>query len=132
MDEDIWTKHRELRFHDLHHDPQQAHSAMLLLIDVDGIEDIHRLSDMRLSIRYDLRKICLQEIEVALSDIGFHFENSLFCKLKRALFYYTEETQRENFKIVVDDPSRSASVQIYQKHDHGCRDKRPNYWRKYL
>ena len=48
---------------------------------------------------YDLRRITLQRIENALSELGYHLDNSLLCKLKRALFHYAEETQRENLAI---------------------------------
>ena len=63
----------------------------------------------------------------------YHLDNSLLCKLKRALFYYTEETQRENLAITQEGDliQRDVFVNRYQRATHGCRDPQPEYWREY-
>jgi len=132
IDDDL-IKHREVCFCPLHSDPDQAQSALLLLTDVTGIAGVAKRSAHCLEITYDLRFISLQIIEDALRDLGFHLDNGLLAKLKRALFYYTEETQRANLG---DQPALPFTSQVfinrYQQLPHGCRDPRPPHWRGYL
>ena len=77
-------KHREIGFRGPHPDARQAHSATLLLHDVDGIMHVKPLDDMRIAVSYDLRKLTLAELEAALQEIGFHLDNGVLYKLKRA------------------------------------------------
>ncbi len=127
-------KHRELQFNPLHPEPQQAHSAMLLLSGAPGIIHLRALAAQRLAISYDVRNITLEAIEAILIETGFHLDNSLLTKLKRALHHYTEEVQRENLGCPVGESNctRKVFVNRYQHLPHGCRDQRPEYWRKYL
>lgn len=132
MTEDL-IKYRDIRFCGLHPDTSQAHSASLVLSDVDGIIKAHPLSHQTLHLSYDVTRITLSVIESALVDLGYHLDNSLMFKLKRALYYYTEETQRANLGL---RECCSTDVQVfinrYQRLRHGCRDMRPNHWRTYL
>lgn len=127
------VKHREIRFCRLHPDQQQAHSASLVLADVEGIEIIRPQNPFLLHISYDLTYLNLKLIEDVLIDLGYHLDNSLMVKLKRALYYYTEEVERANLGI---EESGFADKQVfinrYLKLRHGCRDERPEYWRNYL
>lgn len=134
MDENIdeLIKHRELAFCKLHADPQQARSAILLLSDVEGIQQMDIIDTHRLTISYDVRLMTLQIIEEALIEMGFHLDNSLLYKLKRALYYYTEEVQRENIGHSKELSTRNIFINRYNRLQHGCRDERPDYWRKYL
>lgn len=127
-------KYRDIIFSNLHPDPCQAESAMLLLSDVSGVVHLNRTSNTCLHIGYDVRELTLLMIESALLDVGFHLDNNLLSKLKRALFYYTEETQRINMGLQQHDASthRKIFVHRYDQLPHGCRDDRPDYWRKYL
>lgn len=128
------VKHREISFNPLHPDPGQAQSAMLLLSDVAGVINLRLLDDTRLQVSYDIRQISLQIIEGALAEVGFHLDNSLLVKLKRALYHYTEEVQRENIGCPKGESNCTQKVFVnrYQQRPHGCRDERPEYWRKYL
>ena len=126
-------KHRIIQFCRFHPDPDQAGSAALWLSGVAGIQTVRRLSPLVLEVIYDLRRVTLQSIECALSELGYNLDNSLLCKLKRALFHYTEETQRENLAITQDCEITRQEVFInrYQHLDHGCRDPQPEHWRGY-
>ncbi len=126
-------KQRDIRFCPLHPDPDQAQSAVALLDGVTGIQQVVKGSPHSLTVCYDLRLITLQVIEDALIELGFHLDNSLLTKIKRALYHYAEETQRANLELHPDhnDP-KDVFVQSYQQRPHGCRDDRPQHWREYL
>ncbi len=126
-------KVRDLCFCD-HNPHQQAEDAMLLLQVADGVVNITKSASNKLRISYNIRYLSLEIIDSALFEIGFHLDNSIICKIKRALFYYVEEIQRENLGISRDEnePTRSVFVNRYQQLKHGCRDGKPSEWRKYL
>ncbi|MBD3670924.1 MAG: hypothetical protein HUJ29_09130 [Gammaproteobacteria bacterium] len=130
---DPLLKHREISFSALHPDPDQAQSAMLLLDDLDGVEGIHLLHSQRLQISYRLDRITLDMIEEALRELGFHLDNSLMAKLKRALVSYSEETQRTNLGCDQGNSqcTRKVFIRHYSSQNHGCRDERPHHWRIY-
>jgi hypothetical protein len=129
-------KHREIGFRDPHPDPQQARSAVLVLADVAGIvaASIPDRDRNVIHVSYDLNLICLRVIEELLFELGFHLDNSLISKLKRALYYYTEENELENLcnNRDQDHSTRDVFMRCYGCKAHGCRDERPEYWRKYL
>ena len=129
----VLVKHREIRFCRLHPDNQQAHSASLMLSDVEGVEILRPHAPYILHISYDITCLNLKLIEDVLIEVGFHLDNSLMMKLKRALYYYTEEVERANLGI--DDcgcADRQVFINRYLKLRHGCRDERPEHWRGYL
>lgn len=133
VDQENQLKAREISFCSLHPDKAQAHSASLVLQGIEGVDSIHLISAQMLYVHYDIRMISLQMIEEGLTELGYHIDNSLLIRLKRALFYYTEEIERENLGI---SQSSGVTPQVfihrYQKIRHGCRDQRPEYWRNYL
>ena len=130
------VKRREIGFRDPHTDPQQALSAVLLLADVDGIVHASSPDPERNSIVvvYDLGRISLRVIEALLTELGFHLDNSLLSKLKRALYYYTEDNEMQSLHIHDDQDAstREIFMRCYRGKKHGCRDSRPEYWRNYL
>ena len=130
---DQLLKYREIHFSPLHPDPNQAHTAMLQLSDLEGVEAIHQLQPHRLHISYRVNYLTLQMIEEALLEVGFHLDNSLMVKLKRALVYYTEEAQRSNLGCDKGNSkcTRKVFVRSYSTQDHGCRDERPHHLRNY-
>lgn len=132
-DNTILVRHREIRFCRLHPDKTQAHSASLALSDLDGVHHVQPVDSHLLHISYDISVITLNLLEEALSELGYHLDNSLMHKLKRALYYYTEETQRANLgleKACCAD--KQMFINRYLKRSHGCRDERPEHWRNYL
>jgi len=125
-------KHREIAFCSLHADPDQAKSAMLFFSDVEGVTHLELIDSHKLGISYDIRLLNLQLLEETLTELGFHLDNSLLFKLKRALYYYTEEVQQENLGCSKGQCTRNIFINRYDRLKHGCRDDRPDYWRKYL
>jgi hypothetical protein len=134
MDSVDFLKHREIVFDAMDPDCDQAQTAALRLADVEGVEQVQVISTYALGVSYDLRRISLQQIEEALDEAGFHLSNKLMYKLRRALYYYTEETQRANAGCGLGDSNctRKVFIQRYRRLEHGCRDNRPEHWRKYL
>lgn len=129
-----FTKQRDVMFNVLHDDPNQALTASQMLADLDGIVLADSLSSTHLIIQYDLRIFTLADIEELLSTVGFHLDNNLLIKLKRALYSYTEETERANMGCSEgqSNSTREVFINRYQQLPHGCRDKRPDHWRDYL
>ena len=121
-------------FNALHDDENQALTASQMLIDLDGIELADTISNVHLIVRYDLRFFTLADIEELLTTVGFHLDNNLLIKLKRALYRYTEDTERANMGCIEGqfNCTREAYINRYQQLPHGCRDKRPSHWRNYL
>lgn len=89
-------RHRELVFAPLHEDPHQARSALLLLNDLPGVVNLVLIDDLHLRVSYQLDTVSLRMIEDVLAELGFHLDNSLLSKLKRALYHYSEDVQRDN------------------------------------
>ncbi len=88
----------------------------------------------RVLVQYDLLQVTFAEIESALQELGFHLDNSLLTRLRRTYYQYCEETRRENLKLrsnCLGHCARRIFVREYQKHEHGCRDQRPDHWRSY-
>jgi len=126
-------KHREIRFCSLHPEKDQARSALLLLADAAGIIDTTFVNELCLSITYDVREITLNTIESTLIQRGYHLDGQLLQRMKRALCCYSEEAQLANLGLQIDtDKSTKVSINRYTNHPHGCQDKRPDHWRKYL
>ncbi len=127
-------KHRLIHFSDLHPDPDQAASSMLLLSDVKGVIKLHHINRICLSIEYDLQFLNLKVLEDALASVGYHLDNSMIHNLKRALYYYCEETQQANlgYTQCCKDFTKRIFINEYSHHEHGCRDDRPEHWREYL
>jgi hypothetical protein len=135
MDDAIdFNKHRDIHFIELHPDPNQAQTAAMLLADIEGIARVHPATPLHLQVSYQLMEISLEQIETGLKEMGLHIDNRLLYRLKRALYYYTEETQRANQGCLHGNSNctRKIFAERYQRQDHSCRDDRPDHWRKYL
>lgn len=128
------VKRRQINFRDLHPERNDARTAANFLADVDGVLELKPLSPIVLEVSYDLHKICLQEIDDALTELGLHLDGALLFRLKRSLSYYTEGTYRENHGYITSD--RNSTKLVFAKRweslEHGCRDPRPEHWRRYL
>lgn len=131
-------KRREFRFVTLHPDPDQAETASRLLADSSSVIAVERKAENVLCVSYDLRQVTLAEIDGALRELGFHLDDSLICKLKRAVYYYAEENERSalgtrSIKAQWAEPNdpRDVFVRNYRQQRHGCRDERPPFWREY-
>ncbi len=129
-----FIKQHEIHFRNVNPNANDARETLRLLLGVQGIVNIQALTPDCVQVRYDLRQITLQVIESALTEVGFHLDNSLLSKMKRALFYYTEETQLVNRGYHHDQASSTLDIFVscYNQRQHGCRDERPEYLRRYL
>jgi hypothetical protein len=124
-------KIREIVFHDL--PAGQAERARELL---DGLDDIEASIEVKygevLRVKYSVRNYTQEGLEKALETQGFHLDNSLLQKLKRALVYFCEKVQRENLAINAPDAkSQQVFARVYEQHLHGDRDETPEEWREY-
>ena len=132
----ISIKHREIVFRGPYAPHLKPESALLLLVDAKGVKQVTLLDEDRISISYDLHTISLMQVERALSESGFHLDNSIMSKLKRALHYFAEDTERRNHGLKRLTCSRGCAAKIfaasYKNREHGCRDNRPDHLRRYL
>jgi hypothetical protein len=128
------VKVRDIAFCTLHPDPDQAGSAAGLLVDVRGVHCAEAKQKSLVEVHYHLLEVCLADIETLLESHGFHLDNGLVNKVRRALFHYTEETQRANLGCGRGEANCTQKVFVnrYQSRDHGCQDDRPEHWRRYL
>lgn len=127
-------KHREIGFRGPHHDPNQALTATLILSDVRGVVQVHPQHALLVRVSYDITHINLQVIEALLAELGFHLDNSLLMKLRRALYYYTEDAEQDvlGCKHGRSNCTQAIFINRYRQLEHGCRDIRPDHWRQYL
>jgi hypothetical protein len=129
-----FIKQREVFFCALHPDPRQAHNAAEMLSGYPGILMTEARSNLLLEVHYNLLELTFSEILQIIERHGFHLENGLMSKLRRALFQFTEETQRANLGCDRGDSNCTKKVFAteYRRQNHGCRDQRPEHWRRYL
>jgi hypothetical protein len=123
-------KSREIVFHPL--PVGQVERALSLLEGLDGLEVTIGASTDCLVVRYHVCEYTLEGLETALASQGFHLDNSLLSKLKRALAYFCEGVQRRN--VAANEPdikSQQAFMKVYERHLHGDRDDTPEEWRGY-
>ena len=118
-------KHRELRFDKLR--PWQVEQARTLLGGLERLEVATGMLSNSLSVWYEVTDYTMEGLENALIERGFHLENTLYCKMIRALVYFCEETTLRNMR----QPERliKKSNEIYSKawdhHPHGDHDDTP-------
>ena len=126
-------KRRDILFMPPQQESDPATAALTLLDGVKGIIETSRNNSHSIHVCYNLCLITMSDIEDALHEIGFHLDNSLLSKIKRALYYYTEETQLANLGYEHDQSKSTLEVFInrYNQLPHGCRDERPDYYRRY-
>ena len=123
-------KDREIVFHAV--PTGQAERALILLEGMEGLTAVAGVEANYLLVRYNVCEYTLEGLEGALSNQGFHLDNSLLSKLKRALAYFCESVQRRN--VAANEPdikSQHAFVKAYERHLHGDRDETPEEWRDY-
>lgn len=127
-------KHREIHFRHLDPAAREAERAARFLTGVDGILRLEPQGPAVLGVSYDLLKTSLKEIEDALVELGLHLDNGLVHRMRRALHHYTEETFRANRGFDRQDSCSVERIFVhrYEAIEHGCRDRRPEHWRRYL
>lgn len=127
-------KHREIWFRGPHQDRNQAQTATLALGDVHGVLQVRPQHAELIHITYDVRSITLQVIDGLLIELGLHLDNRLLVKLRRALYYYTDEALQDALGCGRGrgNCTQAVFVNRYRQIEHGCRDVRPDHWRHYL
>lgn len=124
-------KHREIRFNKLKQ--AQIPEAYALLESLPDLEVAPGTLPNGISVWYEVIDYSMEGLEKLLTDRGFHLDCSLYCKLVRALVYFSEETQRRN----LGQPERliKKSHDVYSKawehHPHGDHDDTPPELREY-
>jgi hypothetical protein len=123
-------KTREITFSAL--PENQAQLALLLL---DGMPDMRVELAVRpdtIVVHYDVRGYSLEKLEAALLSQGFHLDNGLLYKLRRALVYFCERNQRDNLSVpLAQQKSAKPFVEAFNHHPHGDRDDTPEELRGY-
>lgn len=123
-------KSRDIFFHPL--PPGQVERARALLDGLDGLQVQAGQAPNSLTVHYDVCEYTLEGLETALASQGFHLDNSLMSKLRRALAHFCENVQRRN--VAANEPdikSQQAFMKVYDRHLHGDRDETPEEWRGY-
>lgn len=129
MQDDL-IKTREICFAEL--PPEQSNQAWLLLAGLDELGAEHIAHKCCVQVTYSLAAYSLENLENALSAQGFHLDNGLIHKLRRALVYYCERVQMENLRAPEHLlKSRKIFAEIYEHHPHGDHDETPVEWREY-
>lgn len=118
-------KHRDIRFDKIR--PSQVDDAVRLLARLENMDVAPGVIPNSISIWYEVSDYTLEGIENALIDRGFHLDNSLYCKLVRAVVYYCEATQLRNMKVPERLIKKSHEVysQAWDHHPHGDHDDTP-------
>jgi hypothetical protein len=132
--DDERIKHREIAFRELHPNLDQSGTAVRFLSQVEGVIASEAASTTLVRVSYDVLAVTLKELEDALVELGLHLDNRLLLRVKRALYYYTEDTLRANCGCPQGPSNCTKKVFAlrYQQIEHGCRDQRPEHWRRYL
>ena len=87
-------KSREIRFRPL--PPGQVGKALSALRALQGVQAETGSRPLAVVVRYSILEYSLEVLESALVEAGFHLDQSLYVKLRRAFVYFCEETQRHN------------------------------------
>jgi hypothetical protein len=125
-------KNRSIWLIQSNQDPAFAESAAALLRDVKGVLRVQVSGPDRLLVSYNVRQITLQIIEAVLQEFGYKLRTGFFCRLMRSICYYIEDIECSNGRHDMADCTRDAFITRYLRRDHGCRDHRPEYLRRYL
>lgn len=96
--------------------------ALKLLGSMAQLEACIDTEDGCLSVRYDLNHHTLEALENRLVDHGYHLDNALLHKIRRALIYHCESCQLDNLRA----PTREQRLRsIYLSSAHS-QEHRPN------
>ena len=124
-------KVREIRFRPL--PPGQVEKALQALRALPGVQAEAGRRPLSVVVRYSILEYSLEVLETALVEGGFHLDQALYVKLRRALVYFVEETQRHNLlspeRLIKQ--SNEVYIKAYDHHPHGDHDDTPPELREY-
>jgi hypothetical protein len=125
------AKHQLIQLYPLPHN--QATHAAHYLNTLDGISAEALNETPCISVHYCLPECRLTWIENHLKQAGFHLDESILSKIKRALAHYCEDIACSNLEIPEHNvKSRDVYVKVWDKHPHGDHDETPEELRRYL
>jgi hypothetical protein len=128
------VQHREIVFSPF--PAEQATQAAQFLNRLPGVEAQAFTAEQRVSVIYSIHAHCLRELEMQLSCAGFHPENTLLQKIKRALIHYCEEIERHNLSISAKNTKAGMHheiyVNVYDAHPHGDHADTPQELRRHF
>lgn len=130
MDEKL--RQRSIRLTEPSQDHDYADGAADLLRNARGVVSVQVARSDHLLVCYNVREITLQILEALLTEFGYKLRTSLFCRTLRALCYYIEDIECSNCRNDLAGCTRDAFITRYLRRNHGCRDHRPEYLRRYL
>lgn len=118
-------RRQEIRFFSL--PAGQSERASTLLGRMPGLGVSAGRRPDSITVRYDLAHYTLRTIETHLEEAGFHLDNSLLAKLRRALVYFCEDTRCRNAEAPqrLIKNSNEVYVKAYEHHLHGDHDDTP-------
>jgi hypothetical protein len=112
--------------------PGQAQVAAVLLDGLPHLTVLECVDERTLLVRYELPDYTLERVERALAAEGFHLDNSILTKIRRALIYYCEANLCAHLGPPPRDRlSKQIFAEAYEHHPHGDRDDTPEEWRRY-
>lgn len=112
--------------------PGQAAEAAVLLEGLPHLVVLEQPDPRTLIVRYEIPNYTLERVERALAAEGFHLDNSILTKIRRALIYYCESIQCENLLPPPRDRlSKQIFAEAYLHRPHGDHDDTPEEWRSY-
>jgi hypothetical protein len=124
-------KVRDIRFQPL--PPGQVEKALRALRALEGVRVETGSRPLSVVVRYSILEYSLEVLESALMEAGFHLDQSLYVKLRRAFIYFCEETQRHNLlspeRLIKQ--SNEVYIKAYGHHPHGDHDDTPPELREY-
>lgn len=112
---------------------QQAIEAAHYLATLPGITVRVFPGENRIAVHYALPAHTLEEIEQRLSQAGFHLDESIMSKIKRALAHYCEDIAISNLEIPEHNiKNKDIYAKVWSNHPHGDHDDTPEELRRYL
>lgn len=123
-------KRREIVFHTT--PPGQVELAQAFLAELPNLT-VRQCAPLTLEIHYCVQEYTLEIIENSLVQIGCHLGTTLLCKVKRALYYYCEDIQRDNMQLpeIHTKDYSLPHVKAWEMRLHGDHDETPEQWRQY-
>ena len=125
-------KRRTIRLRRADKSPERVEAAAQLLRDIRGVTEVRIVRMDRIAVQYNVRQITLQIIEALLAEFDHKVDNSLFCRMLRAMCYYVEDVECIDCCHDQAECTRDAFITRYLTRPHGCRDTRPEYQKRYL
>jgi len=130
MHTDDLSKKREIQFDPM--PPGQTPEALDALETLKHVKADEGKRELTVAVSYNLLQHTFQELETRLQDQGFHLDNSLLSKLKRALIEYSEEVQLDNLQSTEQAlKARQIFAKVYEQRPQGDHDSTPEEWRTY-